>query len=54
MASATIVYIGVTWLMVFGGVLYLLGSGLAWILLAGHDDSGTRKSEKTHRKHQER
>jgi len=33
-ASVTVASTGVTWLLVFDGALYLLGSGLAWVLLA--------------------
>jgi len=32
-ASATVASTGVTWLLIFDGALYLLGSGLAWVLL---------------------
>jgi hypothetical protein len=39
-ASATVAHIGVTWLMIFDGVLYLLGSGLAWTLLTSVDNPG--------------
>ncbi|GCE10958.1 MFS transporter [Tengunoibacter tsumagoiensis] len=53
-ASATFAHIGLLWLMMFDGALYLLGSGLAWIVLTGHDDSGLRKSEKIHQKYPER
>ncbi len=52
-ASIAVFPIGVVWFLMFNGALYLLGSGLAWTLLTGDDDSGMRKSEKTHRKHQE-
>lgn len=51
-ASIAVFPIGVMWFLMCNGALYLLGSGLAWILLTGDDDSGTPKSEKTHRTHQ--
>lgn len=53
-ASAALAHIGVMWLIAFDGGLYLLGSGLVWILLTGHSDSGMGKSEKTHPEHQKR
>jgi MFS family permease len=53
-ASIAVSSIGVRWFLMLNGALYLLGSGLAWLLLTGDDDSGMRKSEKTHRTHQQR
>ena len=52
-ASIAVSPIRVMWFLMFDGTLYLLGSGLAWILLTGDDDSGMRKSEKSQRKHEE-
>lgn len=48
-ASIAVSPIGVLWFLMFNGALYLLRSGLAWILLTGDDDSGMPKSEKTQR-----
>ena len=38
-ASIAVLPIGPMWFLMFNGTLYLLGSGLAWILLRGEDES---------------
>jgi hypothetical protein len=35
--SATVAHLGVVWLLLFDGALYLLSSGLVWILLVEKD-----------------